>query len=222
MAMNSFRVAPILLAVAAVAPAQTRIVDEATFNFVRAGSPFGTENYKIVRRLGSDGVEYLAQCTRATSGRIVKTALTADSAGSPTTYSRTVTGEGGGSMNARRTVNRLTVDETGQQSSTKDYMFAAGSLILDDDVIHQLYFVTLGSPRAIAFVAPGLRGSGQGSLIEAGRDNVTIGRVSVPATRYVFTTGDTRREIWVDSSRRLLKVSIPTLQIVGTREAPPR
>jgi hypothetical protein len=222
MAMNSFRVAPLLLALAASAEAQTRIVDEATFTFVRAGSPFGTENYKIVRRLGTDGPEYLAQCTRSMSGRIVKTTLTTDSIGSPTTYIRTVTGDGGGAMNAHRTLNRLTVDEAGQQYSTRDYMFAPGSLILETDVIHQLYFVTLGSPRGVTFVVPGNRDSGEASLTEAGRDNVVIGRTSVPALHYLFGTGDSRREIWVDSSRRLLKVSIPALQIVGTRDTPPR
>lgn len=224
MTMISIRVVPALLLLASTAPAQTSgVIDEASFTFTRGGAPYGTESFKIIRRLGADGIEYVGQCTRTIEGQVVKTSLTADSAGSPTVYSRMTTGGGTGQLTARRAMNRLTVNEEGDQASTKDYVFSPGMLILDDDVIHQLYFVTWREPRAtLAYVAPGARTSGQGVLTEVGRENLTIRGATVPAVKFSFGTGDARREIWVDSERRLLKVSYPAHRVVGTRDLPPR
>lgn len=225
--MISMRVIPAMLLLASTAPApapeqSSTVVDEASFTFTRGGIAYGTESFKIVQRAGTDGVEYVAQGTRTTDGRIVKTALTADSSGSATNYSRTTTGGGAAQLTARRSVNRLTVNEQGGQSSTRDYVFGPGTVILDDDVIHQFYFVTWRAPRTVTYVTPGGRTSAQGVLIEVGRENVTLGSGTVPAGKYLFGTGDATREIWVDSDRRLLKVSYPAEGIIGTRDLPPR
>lgn len=200
----------------------TAVIDEGSFTITRAGAPFGTESFKIIRRLGTDGVEYVAQCTRTSEGRVVRTSLTSDSSGNPASYLRTATGAGPGQMTARRATNRLTVNEEGPQASSRDYAFAPGSLILDDDVLHQLYFVTWREPRTIRFVAPGLKAIGQGTLTEVGREIITLSGTDVPAVHYVFASGDDRREIWIDSSRRLLKVAHPSRQVVGIRDLPPR
>jgi hypothetical protein len=198
------------------------VVDEASFTFTRAGAPYGTESFKIVRRLGAEGTEYVAQCTRTTEGRIVRTALTTDSAGSPTSYSRATTGTGQGQLTARRATNRLTVNEEGAQASSRDFVFSPGTLILDEDVIHQLYFVTWRDGRNFGFVSPGEKASGEGALTEVGRETLSIGSTSVSAVHYEFGSGASRREIWVDSGRRLLKVAQPGKEIVGVRDLPPR
>src|SRR4051812_21789331 len=211
------------LLVAGSASAQPAgVVDEASFTFTRAGAPYGTESFKIVRRLGTEGTEYIAQCPRTTEGGNVRTALATDSAGSPTSYGRATTGAGQGLLTARRATNRLPVNEEGAQASSRDYVFAPGTLILDDDVIHQLYFVTWRDARDLGFVSPGEKSAGQGTLTEVGRENVAIGNASVPAVRYTFGSGAGKREIWVDSGRRLLKVAHPAKEIVGVRDLPPR
>ena len=223
MAMTAFRLVPLLWVVAGAAAAQPAgLIDEASFTISRAGMPFGTESFKIVRRLGAEGIEYVAQCTRTIDGQVIKTALTTDSAGNPTNYSRSVTGGSGGKLSARRSLNRLTVDEEGGRASTKDYVFGAASLILDDDLLHQLYFVTWRAlPRAIGYVAPGARTSSEDALVEIGRETVTIAGQRIPAWRFAFGTGATRRDIWIDSGKRLLRVSVPAQQIEGTRDLPP-
>jgi hypothetical protein len=222
MNMISIRVVPALLVLAAAAPAQTSgVVDEATFTFTRDGSSYGTEAFKIVRRRGADGVEYLSQCTRTMDGRVVKTVLTTDGDGNATNYTRNTTGGAVAQLIARRALNRLTVNEEGAQSSSRDYVFSPGTLILDDDVIHQFYFVTWRDPRNFAFVTPGGRTSAQGILTEVGRENVDIGGASIPATKFSFGSGDAKREIWVDSGKRLLKVTYPARRIVGVRDLPP-
>jgi hypothetical protein len=217
------RVATAALVVAGSAAAQTTaVIDEASFTLTRAGAPYGTESFRIIRRLGADGVEYVTQSTRTIEGRIVRTALTTDSSGTPTSYSRATTGAGQGMLTARRAVNRLTVNEEGAQASSRDYAFAPGSVILDDDVMHQLFFVTWREPRVVAFVAPGSRTTGRGTLTEVGREELRLGGSTIAARHYSFGSGDDKREIWVDSSRRLLKVTHPSRQIVGTRDLPPR
>lgn len=223
MTMIPLRVVPALLVLATAAPAQTSgVVDEATFSFTRDGAAYGTEAFKIVRRRGADGVELLSQCTRTMDGRVVKTVLTTDGDGNATNYTRNTTGGAVTQLVARRALNRLTVNEEGAQSSSRDYVFTPGTLILDDDVIHQLYFVTARDPGTFSYVTPGGRASAQGTLAEVGREIVEIGGVSVAATKFAFGAGDTRREIWVDSGKRLLKVTYPAKRIVGVRDLPPR
>ena len=217
------RVVPAALLVAASLGAQsTSVIDEGTFTVTRGGAPYGTESFKIVRRRGLGGLEYVAQCTRTIEGRVIRTSLMADSNGSPTGYSRRTTGAGEGQLTAKPAINRLTVNEEGPQASSRDYVFAPGTLILDDDVIHQFYFVTWRDPRSLGFVVPMGRSSGQGVLTEVGREDLIIGRATVAAVRYAFGAGDDRRDIWIDSSRRLLKVTHPARQLVGTRDLPPR
>ncbi|MEO5567929.1 MAG: hypothetical protein ABIR92_05525 [Gemmatimonadaceae bacterium] len=221
--MISIRLIPAMLVVASAAQAQTSVViDEASFTFTRGGVAYGNESFKIIRRTGPDGIEYVAKGTRTIEGRIVKTALTADSSGSAMSYSRATTGGSAAQLTARRALNRLTITEQGGQSSTRDYVFAPGTVILDDDAIHQLYFVTWRDPRAVGYMTPARRTSTQGVLTEVARENLTVGSGTIPAAKFVFGTGDATREIWVDSERRLLRVSYPAQRITGTRDLPPR
>src|SRR4051812_26885955 len=137
---------------------QPVVIDEGSFRITRAGQPFGTESFKITRRTGPAGPEFLAQGTRVQEGRILKTALTVDSSGSATLYSIASTGGPAAQLTARRTVGRLRIDETGARAATEDVLFPAGSLILDDDLVHELYFVTWrGAPGPIAYVVPATR-----------------------------------------------------------------
>jgi hypothetical protein len=209
--------------VAASASAQTsRVIDEASFSFTRGGQPFGTETFKIIRRSGRDGPEFVTQATRTMEGRILRVSLSMDSAGTLTSYTRTVTGAGAGHLTARPAMNRLTVNEEGPQASSRDYAFAPGALILDGDVIHTLYFVTWQDPRELAFVDLSGRAAGRGSLTEVGRETLSLGSTGIPATRLEFGTGDAKLEIWVDSERRLLKVAHPARNVIGVRDGPPR
>lgn len=198
------------------------VIDEGSFTVTRAGVAHGTESFKIVRRIGPDGVEYVAHGTRTVDGRIVKTALTTDSNGSPTAYARMTTGAASGQLNARRALNRLTVNEEGARASSRDYMFSAGTLLLEADVIHPLHFVAWVHGRAVAFVMPAERASGRAAIAEVGREGVVIGGATIPATKFTFGSADAMREVWIDSGKRLLKVTHPSRQIVVLRDLPPR
>jgi hypothetical protein len=223
MKVTRLRFVPVLLLVGAFgAGAQpAAVIDEGTFTLTRASAPLGSETFKIFRRQGADGAEYVAQCTHTIEGSVVRTALTVDSSGTATSYSRATTGSPGSQLTARRALGRLTVEETGSRSSTEDFLFAPGSLILDDDLVHQLYFVTWRGDRPIKYVAPGTRGVAEAALSEVGDETISLGNESVSATHFAFGSGDARRDIWIDSNRRLLKVSIPSRQIEAIRDRRP-
>jgi hypothetical protein len=59
-------------------------------------------------------------------------------------------------------------------------------------------------------------------VTEVGRENLVIGGATIPSMKFTFGSGDGKREIWVDSERRLLKVSYPAQRIIGIRDLPPR
>lgn len=225
MTTNAAVLVPILMILASEVVAQPAgLVDDASLVLTRAGAPFGTEAFRIVRRGGSEGIEYRVQATRTVDGRVVKSALTTDSAGSATTYSRSVTGVGAGQLLARRSLDRLTVEEKGARGSrvTKDYVFPAGTLILDDEFLHHLYFVTWRTaPTAIGFVSLRAPTTAHGTVAEIGPETVTIRGQAIPAWHFAFGEGNARRDIWIDSQRRLLKVFVPSRQIEGTRDFPP-
>ena len=58
---------------------------------------------------------------------------------------------------------------------------------------------------------------------EGGSEPVVIGGRAVAATRLVLQeAGGAERQIWVDAEQRVLKVAIPSRDLVAVRDAPPR
>lgn len=224
--MRAYGLTPMLLVVARLAAAQTTPVDQGVFAITRAGAPYGTESFQVVRQTGPDGLTYTLSSTRSQEGRIIRTALKTDSLGSPITYSRQVSGAGSAIIAASgKTAGRLTVKETsGRNHASKDYLLPAGTLLLDDDLVHQLYFVCLtDTPRTISYVSPGSRTSAEGRLVGVGQEQLELGnRAKVDALHFAFGTGAAKRDIWIDSDKRLLRISIPALQIEALRDEPPR
>jgi hypothetical protein len=124
-----------------------------------------------------------------------------------------------------KNAGRLTVNfSAGDDRSAKDYLLGAGTLLLEDDLVHQLYFVCLRSePRTISYIAPDARATGAGSLMFVAEEQVELGnRAKLTGRHFTFGTGDNRREIWIDSTGRLLRVAIPGQQIDALRDEPPR
>ena len=86
----------------------------------------------------------------------------------------------------QRLMNRLTVNEEGAQASSRDYVFTPGTLILDDDVIYQLFFVTWRDPRPLTLVVPTARATFQAVLTEVGQKGIDGSRgVMAPETHDV-------------------------------------
>jgi hypothetical protein len=215
-----------LLAVLYGAPAlaQGRVLDEGVFTISRTGSPAATESFKIVR---AEGDAILATGQLVSGSRRVTSSLTTDSIGTPVKYELSVYENGaltqhvsalaqGGRLSA------LSKDGRGNESMT-EYPLASGkSLLLENDLVHQSYFITLGKRTGnVQVIEP--RGAHRLSLTltAIGLEPVVIGGRSTTATHYALGNGLGRRDFWVDSAGRVLRVET-SQGLKAVREELPR
>jgi hypothetical protein len=114
---------------------------------------------------------------------------------------------------------------TREGESTREYVVPAGVVVLDDDVVHQLYFLTIGGRRSgsITVLAPRTGVQAVATLQSLGTSPVDIGGTSVAATHLVLTApGFARREFWIDAGGRVLRAAIPERGIIAQRDESPR
>lgn len=217
--------APCSVAKAQVAP---RTLDEGTYLISRNGAPVGRESFRIVHSPSAAGEVYRATAQAAIGEQRIAPSLSCDSTGAPVSYDVTVQG---GPQQAVRLQARVrpgrfsTVVRTREGESTREYVIPDGVVVLDDDVIHQLYFVTLGGRRSgkLTLLAPRTGTQSVARLENAGASSVEIAGRAVPATHFVLTApGFSRREFWTDSAGRILKAIIPDQGLVAQRDELPR
>jgi hypothetical protein len=108
--------------------------------------------------------------------------------------------------------------------STHEYVVPSGVVVLDDDVVHQLFFVTLGRRSgSLTILAPRTGVQALATLDNRGASSVNIDGNSIPATHFVLSAaGFARREFWIDAAGRVLKVSIPDHGMIAQRDEAPR
>jgi hypothetical protein len=225
--MRAFRLIPVMMALGfGTATGQTAPVDQGVLSISRGGAAFGTESFLIIRQPSAEGGSYTLSSTRVIGGRTIRTSLTTDSLGAPVTYMRQ---EVGGSpitvVASGKSAGRLTVSFTeGEDRSSKDYLVAPGTILLEDDLLHQLYFVSLNDrPRSVLYVAPAAKTASSASLALVGETEVELGnKARIAARHFALGSGAAKRDFWIDSSGRLLRVSIPGQQIEAIRAEPPR
>jgi hypothetical protein len=201
------------------------LVDEGTFLVSKSGSPAGTESFKIVRL--DDG--NLMATGRYTAGSShVTSSLRTDSVGTPIKYQLNVN-DGRASVlrvAALASGTRLSARSTDQRGdeSMREYPVPSGRcLILDDDLVHQLYFVALGKRTgAVQVIDTRASRGGTRTLAAHGLEPVDVAGHSVTATHYTLSGGGAQREFWIDAAGRLLRVEIPALGLKAAREELPR
>ena len=235
MRFGSLVVAHASLLASAVAPlsatgaqAPSRTLDEGTFLISRAGAPVGRESFRITESARGATETYRATAQVVLGDRRIIPTLTCDSLGAPISYD--VTAQGGSDPTARlqaraRPGRFSSMLRTREGESTREYVVPAGVVVLDDDVVHQLYFLTIGGRRSgsMTVLAPRTGMQAVATLQSLGASTVDIGGVSVPGTHLVLTApGFARREFWIDAGGRVLKAAIPERGIVAQRDEPPR
>lgn len=210
------------------AAARPQTLDEGTYLISRNGSPIGRESFRIVQSPTAGGDVYRATAQAAIGEQRIIPSLSCDSSGSPVSYDVTVQGgtEPAVRLQARARPGRFSaVVRTRDGESTREYVIPAGVVVLDDDVIHQLYFVTMGGHRSgkLTLLAPRTGTQGVARLDNEGTSSVEIGGRSVPATHFVLTApGFARREFWTDSAGRILKATVPDRGLLAQRDELPR
>ena len=197
---------------ASTAFAQGQVIDEGAFTVTRPGGQTQTETFKIVR-LDADMLQATGQILAG--NQRITSRLRTDAAGIPLEYARTVW-DGRtkvSEVTAAVSTGRLSVltKSQGGDESMREYPLAGGggrSVILDDDLLHETYFVALTkaavgsaqvidlrSPRAVSY-----------TVTARGFEPIQVGGRTVTATHYSMEGGSVRRDFWVDSAGRLLRV----------------
>ena len=232
--MGSLRVISAALLACAVVPesmaraqALSRTIDEGTFLISRGGAPAGRESFRI-SHAESGGESYRATGQVAFGDRRIVPTLTCDSTGSPLSYDVAVQGgaDQGQRLQARARPGRFTsMLRTPDGESTHEYFVPSGVVVLDDDVVHQLYFVTLKGRRtgSLTLLSPRTGNQAVASLENQGQASVDIGGSAIPATHFVLSAaGFPRRDFWIDSAGRVLRAAIPERGLVALRDELPR
>ncbi len=222
----------LLAAALAFAPsvtlAQVSIVDEGSFTIYQGGARLGHEDFRIRRMPVTDtSSEYVASSVVAYNDRRLAPDLRTGTRGEPLAYR--VESRTGTTMHERLSGQTgrgrfSAVMKTPDGESTKEYALGEGALILEDEVFSQYYFVAQAGRNATVPVVVPRRSSQSTMHIESrGDEAVKIGGVSVPARHVMLRdAGGNDREIWVDSQGRVLKVSIPSRDLVAVRDEVPK
>ena len=204
--------------------AQGRPVDEGTFIVSRHGGAVQTENFKIWRL---EGGALLATGSLISGAQRVTSSLRTDSLGTPVLY--TVTVRDGGALRdsvvvaARGTRLQSHAQAHGDESMREYQVSAGNTLILEDDLLHQLFFLPLGKhAAAVQLINPRAARVSNATLIAHGLEPIEAGGKSVTAAHYSLNAGSGRRDFWIDSAGRLLRVEASGAGLKAVREELPR
>jgi hypothetical protein len=225
-----------LLLVAGTAGAQPSpgvIVDQGSFTIAVSGAGVGRETFAIRRTPGG----YQANGTVLEADRRLSPVLATDALGVPITY--TLDARGGPERVERVSVTRdrgfLTLRaRVPEEESVReipasiprrapDSSLVGGTVLVDDDVAHQYYFLMLGRREGVvSVVVPQRRMALSLRIDRLGPDSVHIGNRTLAAER-VRVTGDSdgERLVWLDTAGRVLQLQIPERHLMAVRDSPP-
>ncbi|MEO7510677.1 MAG: hypothetical protein ABIZ91_02855 [Gemmatimonadaceae bacterium] len=204
----------------------TQIIDQGSFTIMLNGQRAGREEFRIEATPGVGGTEIVARATVVFGDRRLSPALRADSAGAPSEYQIESRGTTSGVERWSGKITRGRVSariNSARGESAKEYIVTDGAIIIDDDVFHQYYFVAANAQKtSIAIVIPRRNTQMLVKVAAAGSEQVTVGTTEIDARHLVITepSGATR-EVWVDARGRVLKVAIPSRNVVAQRDDPP-
>ncbi|HEY0778743.1 MAG TPA: creatininase family protein, partial [Gemmatirosa sp.] len=218
---------------AGTAPARAQIVavDEGSFVVTRAGATIGREQFRIVRQpVGAGGAAFVARSVAGYGTRRVVAALQTDSTGAPVRYQVDVRGDGAEErvLAERGTGGHFAAQvRRGRGEGAREYLLARGTVIVDDEAFHQLYFLArraLTGATLVPVLVPRTDAQLTVLVSRVASETVTIVGRAVPATHFVLADPTTawRRDVWVDGDARVLRVFAPGTGIDAVREDPPR
>jgi hypothetical protein len=189
---------------------QGGVIDQGAFRINRgSGGAPEVENFRISR--GAAG-QILATGQVSAGTRRVVSRLVTDSVGSPLEYQLTLLENGTrvAEVKAGASAGRLSTMTTNRRGDESDKDYPLGrdhAIILDDDLVHLLYFSSLSSRTGtIRVISPHAARAGAFTISAHGLEPVDIGGQSVTATHLSLTNGADQRDFWVDEDGRVLKV----------------
>lgn len=223
----------LLAGTALVQPSPGNIVDQGSFTITVSGAAGGRETFAV--RRSAQG--YQASGTALFADRRLLPTLSTDLAGVPVSYA--LDAQGGPGRVERISVVRdrgfLTLRARwAEQESVRelpaaaprrgpDSTLAGGTVLVDDDIVHQYYFLMLGRREGVvSLLVPRRRAVFSMRIERLGPDSIRVANRSLPAERVRLTgNGEGERLVWVDSAGRVLQLSIPERHLIATRDNPP-
>jgi hypothetical protein len=152
----------------------------------------------------------------------MRSVLTTDSLGTPIAYEH----HGIGGESVEKTITSKLNDGGAlmiSELSTRNPPFApfrvpANTLLFGEGGTAQLWFLGLGPiPRDVSYFEVGIWREEKARLSDLGPDSVTIEGIPVAASHLALVGGLLQRDFWLDSQKRLLKVSRGTSVAVRTK-----
>jgi len=199
------------------------IVDQGSFTITISGpaAEAGRETFAIRRAAGG----YQASGTVLFADRRLSPSLTTDLTGAAVSYA----------LDARTGPGRLervsVVHDRGfftLRARSPDHesvreLPEAGTVIVDDDIVHQYYFLMLGHREGtVSVVVPQRRVVLPVRIERLGPDSVRIGGHELPAERVrVGSDSDGECFVWVDAAGRVLQLTRPDKHLTAVRDSPP-
>ena len=218
--------ATLLLFAAAPVGAQIVSLDEGSLTLVRDGERAGREDFSIRSAPGSasGGVVLVAQGNLIAGTRRFVTGLNADTAGFPLRYQTDLRIDG----RALESYSGLTTHdhyasranrENGE--SAREFRLPTGTVLAEDNVLHQLWFVARrGHGAIVPVLVPGRNVVEMVQVALVGTEKLTLEAREFDARHFRLTTAlsGIARDVWLDPAGRLLKVVVPSLKLVAVRE----
>ncbi len=201
------------------------IADEGSFTITVGGRTVGRENFRISMIRRGDAVDFLAKADIALGDQRISPELVSDSTGAALQY--TVRRSGDGNTTWRGTIvrNRLSATITSERGpAAREFIVPPGTLVLDDDVLHQLFLVARRTHNGrVPVVIPHRNDQAAAMVSTIGTEQLLVGTTEMTATHLrIRQAGTDTREVWVDQANRVLKVEIPSRRLTATRDDPPR
>jgi hypothetical protein len=204
-------------------------LDRGTFLIERSGNEVGREDFAIRRtpaRAGTGGI--LAVATAHYRDRELRPALDLRGDLRPVGYQLDVSAAGRvvERLSAQFGPGRISVRLASQQREVlREFPAAPGIAVLDDDVFHQFYFLpraASGGVLALRLLRPRAPAIVGATVRRQDADTVTVGGHRLSADRFVLLleSGE-ERDFWFTADGDLLRVAIPSREIVATRTALP-
>jgi hypothetical protein len=213
-----------LLLIPHVATAQLTVVDEGSFTITRDGRT-GREDFRIVRTPSGSGTVLVASGTAVLGTTRIVAALRTDTGGSPLAYQ--LEGREAGDVRERVSVQvaRGRISARAQSprgESAREYFLKDGMLVLDEDLLHQYYFLALHPDRStVTIVVPRRNVVVDWRVVSKGDEPIEIAGMRIVARHFAVSDGSSTRDVWFDAQGRVLRVDMPSLGLVAVRDALP-
>lgn len=211
--------------------AQTVTLDEGSFRISVGGKEVGTEVFSI-RQNGSGASAVIIAVGRVVlDGEKGPQELSSElqvAGGTlrPAAYEVRVQGASAEQIKGRVVGGRFSaqiVSPAGEMM--REYLAGDGAVVVDEGVAHQYYFLARradGKDARMPVIIPRMSRQVVAEISHSGADKIAIAGRSFDASKYVIRmAGQPRREVWVDSEGRVLRLEIPERNFAAQRVAAP-